>query len=179
MRRESPVTLGVTTMSIFSRSLRRLLALLAPTAFSVPASGAPIASETAQAPAFSILAKRLNEEPGMRARFAREPRAVLREVGMDPDSLDVGESLSDAGIDRFIERWRTAEAAVRPQKPEDGPPRQSSPQPLPPLRSVSPPAVIYGPPPGLQPPRPVPPQSREPPPPPPQAPVYGPPPGIR
>lgn len=158
-----------------TRLLHKVLALLAPTAVSMPMARAPAAFEATPVPTFSALVRQLGEQPAMRARFAREPRAVLREAGLDPQPFDIGETLTEAEVHRLIERWRTAQAVIDVQGPGSGSsePGGTKPPPLPPADRASPPAAIYGPPPGFRPP-PGPDTSQRPSVP---APVYGPPPG--
>ena len=137
-------------MVIVTRVIRKVLALLAPTAASLAASEAPKAAAPPQnTPSISALVKRLSEEPAMRARFGANPRAVLSEAGIDPAPLNVGERLSDTEVERLIGRWRLAEGSIRLAASEgsDGGPAPTETSPA----MTAPPAAVYGPSPGLRP----------------------------
>ena len=175
-------------MLVVTRVVQKILALLVPTAASLAASEAPKAATPAQPMPIATLVKRLSEEPGLRARFAENPRAVLSAAGIDPAPLQLGERIGEPEIDRLIARWRRAEGAIRLAAEQGG--RNQRQTEGPPPEQVSPPAAVYGPPAGM---RPQPPEPVVPPPPPlpvprrdgtgprpePPAPVYGPPPGLR
>ena len=111
---------------------------------------APIQVETLTLSAF---AARVRQDTALRARFAQNPGAVLREFGIDPAPYNLPARLTDAQLDRFLADWSRDAGTSRPVPP--GPP--------------GPPAPVYGPPPGPAQPGPAPPGP---------APVYGPPPGL-
>ena len=96
---------------------------------------------------------RLRHDAALRTRFADNPASILRENGIDPTPFRLSGRLDPAQLERLLAGWdaggglqfRVAQLGAQP----------------------SPPAVVYGPPPG-------PPRGQSAPP----APVYGPPPGL-
>jgi hypothetical protein len=136
-------------------------------------------SEALTMPAFIT---RLRQNAALRARFARDPRGVLRGHGIDPSPFKLADRFDEAELERLLAGWAAgAQARVRLA--------QATPQPP---AAPEPPAVVYGPPPGPPaPPRPPAPDAGPPPPAPdadrpvpkadrpmPPAPVYGPPAGL-
>lgn len=159
-------------MSIVRAALRGALA------FIVPAASPAVASS-----GIAALMAGIEAEPGLRARFASDPQATLREFGVDPAAFAVGARLSEGDVDRIVARWRRAQSeatgAGAVKVAQGGPP--------------SPAVAVYGPPPGMlrrnqeqrppspertQPPTDTPSPLPSPPPPSPPAPVYGPPPSL-
>jgi hypothetical protein len=127
---------------------------------------------------------RLRQDAALRARFARDPRVVLREHGIDPSPFRLTDRLDETQLDRVLADW-TAGAPARVKLAQAAPQAPAAP---------APPNVVYGPPPGPPSqaappgPPPKPPDQGSPPgpnagptpqadPPTPPAPVYGPPPG--
>jgi hypothetical protein len=96
-------------------------------------SQAPARSETLTVPAFFA---RVRQDAALRARFSQNPRAVLREHGIDPAPFDVPDRLSEAQLERLLSDWGGGSGGSQTARP---------PQPAP-----SPPAPVYGPPPGLR-----------------------------
>ena len=160
-------------MSVIRSALRGALAFLLPAA--VPAA----ATKATPAPAgIAALVAGIEAQPALRARFASDPHATLREFGVDPAPFAIGTRLTDHDVDRILVRWRFAQAGVNSGVTASGTTAQGAPP--------SPPVAVYGPPPTLRKPEPVPPiQPPSPPsttqvaPPSPPAPVYGPPPSLR
>jgi hypothetical protein len=93
----------------------------------------PIQVETLTLSAF---AARVRQDTALRARFAANPRAVLREFGIDPAPYNLPDRLTDAQIDRFVTDW--SRGAGTPTPPPVAEPAQ---RPAP--------VVIYGPPGGF------------------------------
>lgn len=150
-------------MSLISRLGRKLSALFA--------------SEEANAAApvpLVVLMQRLDADPRLRQRFLHEPRAVLREAGIDPSALGLKDKVSEAQIPAFLERARALSRPdfsprpipIAPQPPEPIPPpapwpdiprpeddgasrrRRVPPREAPPEPDPHPSAPVYGPPPG-------------------------------
>jgi hypothetical protein len=150
-------------MSIVRSALRGALAFLLPAA--VPAA----AANATPAPAgIAALLTGIEAQPALRARFANDPHATLREFGVDPAPFAIGTRLTDGDVDRILARWRFAQAGVNSGSTASGMTAQgappSPPEPVPPIQPPSPPSDTQGPPPA---------------PPSPPAPVYGPPPSLR
>jgi hypothetical protein len=97
---------------------------------------APIQVETLTLSAF---AARVRQDTALRARFAQNPGAVLREFGIDPAPYNLPAQLSDVQLNRFLADWSRDGGTARP-----APPVPPGPGPAPPG-----PAPVYGPPPGL------------------------------
>jgi hypothetical protein len=94
---------------------------------------APPRSETLTVPAFFA---RVRQDAALRARFSQNPRAVLREHGIDPAPFDVPDRLNEAQLERLLSDWGGGTGGS-----------QAAPAPRP---APSPPAPVYGPPPGLR-----------------------------
>jgi hypothetical protein len=95
-------------------------------------SQAPARSETLTLPAFFA---RVRQDAALRARFSQSPRAVLREHGIDPAPFDVPDRLDEAQLERLLSDWGGAGGSQTARPPQPAP---------------SPPAPVYGPPPGLR-----------------------------
>lgn len=121
----------------------------------------PEAPSRSNASAMSAFMARLLQETDLRARFSRNPRAVLRQHGIDPAPYNLPDRMNEADLRRLLSgrTYRLAEGAPNPPAPETGQPKEP------------PAAPVYGPPPSPRP-------DAGPPPPSPSAPVYGPPPGL-
>jgi hypothetical protein len=94
---------------------------------------APARSETLTVPAFFA---RVRQDAALRARFSRNPRAVLREHGIDPAPFDVPDRLNEAQLERLLSDWGGGSGGS-----------QAAPAPQP---APSPTTPVYGPPPGLR-----------------------------
>jgi hypothetical protein len=116
----------------------------------------PARSETSTMSTFIAL---LRQDAQLRARFAQDPRAVLRAHRIDPAPFELPERLNDAQFARLLADWSRWIAPA--QRLAEGP----SPE-----QKDKPPAPVYGPAPGFQ---------RQQLPPTPAPVVYGPPPGLR
>jgi hypothetical protein len=148
-------------------------------AFLLPAAAATASNAATEPTGIAALVAGIEAQPALRARFAEDPHATLREFGVDPAPFAIGTRLTDTDVDRIVARWRSAQAGASPGTTALGAMAQNAP---------SPPVVVYGPPPvpamrdrQRPPPRPTPPPPPETPapqpaPPAPPAPVYGPPP---
>jgi hypothetical protein len=95
--------------------------------------GSPIQVETLTLSGF---AARVRQDSALRARFAANPRAVLREFGIDPAPYNLPDRLTEAQIDRFVTDWSRGAGTPIP-RPETEPAQRP------------PPVVIYGPPAGF------------------------------
>ena len=98
---------------------------------------------------------RLRQDPVLRKRFADNPRVVLPAYGIDPAPYNLPDRMSEAQMDRLLERFAQAQAPApsEPPAPPVGPPpapvQVYGPPPRPPRPALgSPPAPVYGPPPG-------------------------------
>jgi hypothetical protein len=94
---------------------------------------APARAETLTVPAFFA---RVRQDASLRARFSRNPRAVLREHGIDPAPFDVPDRLDEAQLQRLLSDWGGGTGGS-----------QAAPAPQP---APSPSVPVYGPPPGLR-----------------------------
>jgi hypothetical protein len=84
----------------------------------------------------SAFVVRVRQDARLRARFARNPRTILDEFGIDPTPYNLSDRLTDAQLDRFLADWsRDAGASTPRPVPEPAPPA---------------PAPVYGPPPGFR-----------------------------
>jgi hypothetical protein len=84
----------------------------------------------------SAFVARVRQDAALRARFAQNPRSVMRELGIDATPYDLSDRLTDAQLDRFLADWSRDPGASTP-RPE--------PKPAPPT-----PTPVYGPPPGFR-----------------------------
>jgi hypothetical protein len=91
----------------------------------------PVASTPTETLTMSAFIARIRQDAVLRARFARSPRAVLHEFGIDTLPINLPDQLTDAQLQRFLSDWT---AGVDPVVP-------------PPGMLISPPAPVYGPPP--------------------------------
>lgn len=145
--------------------LRKLFAVLVPTAFSLgPAKTA--LPEANGPPSIAAFMQRLGEDAAMRERFARDPNTVLSQAGIDPRPFALEGQLSGTDVDRLIGRWRMAEKAGRPgtpvppAKPEPTPQSEQGGEDETTAKKVPPkskwpapaeaPVAVYGPPPGMR-----------------------------
>jgi hypothetical protein len=122
-------------MAISTRAfLRSIIAMFA--TFSGAAVHAqqspPMGSEKLTMSAFLA---RVRGDSKLRARFAENPRAVLREHGIDPAPYNLPERVSEAQMERLLAELSRATPPPRGPAPD-------APRPLP--------APVYGPPPGLR-----------------------------
>jgi hypothetical protein len=131
--------------------------------------------ETLGMPAFIA---RLRQDAALRARFVRDPRTVLREHGVDPSPFQVTDRLDETKLEALLMAWSAATrgrfnlAQATPQAPaapalspvvygspprppiQPAPPGQGSrghphaDQTKPEADQPTPPAPVYGPPPG-------------------------------
>lgn len=100
-------------------------------------TGSPTSPVQAETLTLSAFVARVRQDATLRARFAQNPHAVLREFGIDPTPYNLSDRLTDAQLDRFLADWsRDAGASTPP--PGRGP---ATPRP--------PPTPVYGPPPGF------------------------------
>jgi hypothetical protein len=81
----------------------------------------------------SAFIARVRSDPALRARFADDPRSVLREHGIDPTPYNVPDRMSDERMERLLADLARAGSPSQGRVP-DGP--------------AVPPAPVYGPPPG-------------------------------
>jgi hypothetical protein len=81
----------------------------------------------------SAFIARLRNDSALRARFAENPRGILREHGIDPAPYNLPDRVSEEQMERLL-----ADLAREARPPQ--PPRPDAPRPLP--------APVYGPPPG-------------------------------
>ena len=147
------------------RVLRKLFALLVPTALSLGPAKAAL-PEPSEAPSIASFMQHLGEDAAMREHFARDPNGALSRAGIDPQPFALDGELSKAEVERLIGRWRMAEKAGRPDatappaKPEPKPQAvqgdngKTSPKKTEPKSKWSAPegapVAVYGPPPGLR-----------------------------
>ena len=105
------------------------------------AEALPQASSRAEALTMSGFVARIRQDAPLRARFAQDPRAVLREFGIDPSSINLPDRLTEAQLQSLLnsravdgrgDRRILAQAQPSPPAPVYGPP--------------STPAPVYGPP---------------------------------
>ena len=109
-----------------------------------PAGGTSSAAETdsptspmqAKTLTLSAFVARVRQDAALRARFAQNPRTVLREFGIDPTPYNLSDQLTDAQLDRFLADWSRDAGA-------------STPPPVPGPVTPPAPAPVYGPPPGF------------------------------
>ena len=179
--------------AVVATSVRTLLkflvglfaALQAATTLSRAEHSRPGVAPGSEASTISAFMAQLRQNAELRARFSRNPRAVLSQNGIDPAPYNLPERMNEADLQRLLSdrTRRLAEGTPNPPAPETGQPQ-------------APPAPVYGPPPGPRPqsrdgaspknpsttpPPPSVPSPRDvvpPAPPSPSAPVYGPPPGL-
>jgi hypothetical protein len=106
---------------------------------------------------------RLRQDAALRARFARDPRGVLRGHGIDPSPFKLADRLDETELERLLAVW-TAGAPARVKLAQATPRPPAGPAPLLPPNIDRPvpkseppvskdelpavPAVVYGPPPG-------------------------------
>jgi len=124
--------------------LKHVIGLFAALQGTAPSSRAeqarPEASSGAETPTMSAFISRVRQDAALRERFSRHPRAVLRQYGIDPSPYNLPDRLTQAQLDRLLSDWsRGAGSSESP--PSVSPPEGERP---------SPPAVVYGPPPGLR-----------------------------
>jgi hypothetical protein len=94
---------------------------------------------------------RLRQDATLRARFARDPRAVMREHGIDPSPFQLMDRRDETGIEAVLTDWTAATRG-----------RVNLAQTTPSQEPATPPVAVYGPPPaGLEPPPPPPPPKPE------------------
>src|SRR5262245_38485997 len=95
-----------TSMRMLLKIFIGLFAALQATAASLGAqqTGAE-ASTRSDAPTMSALIARLRQDAVLRARFAENPRAVLREHGIDAAAFDVPVRMDDAQLQRLLAGW--------------------------------------------------------------------------
>jgi hypothetical protein len=99
------------------------------------------ASTPAETLTMSAFIARIRQDAALRARFAQNPRAVLREFGIDPPPINLPDKLTDDQIQRLLNDWT---AGVDPPAP---PPRDGRPKAVAPAIIYGPPATpVYGPP---------------------------------
>ena len=104
-----------------------------PSRAEVSHAASPIQVETLTLSGFVA---RIRQDVALRARFAQNPRAVLREFGIDPAPYNLPDKLTDAQLDRFMTDWsRGAGTPTPPPAPRPA----TSPAPAP----------VYGPPAGF------------------------------
>jgi hypothetical protein len=100
----------------------------------------PEASSSAETLTMSAFICRVRQDAALRERFSQNPRAVLRDYGIDPSPYNLPDRLTQAQLDRLLSDWSRGA----------GP--SGSPPPSPDAARPSPPVVVYGPPPGRRPP---------------------------
>lgn len=98
----------------------------------------PAASGPAETLTMSAFISRIRQDEILRARFAANPRAVLREYGIDPPPINLPNQITPVQMQGLLDNWAAGVDIAEP------PPN--------PGRLVAP-AVIYGPPAGPPPPR--------------------------
>ena len=105
------------------------------------AEALPQASSRLEALTMSAFVARIRQDATLRARFAQNPRAVLREFGIDPTAINLPDRLTAAQLRSLLNsrtvdvgegRLILAQAKPSPPAPVYGPP--------------STPAPVYGPP---------------------------------
>ena len=106
-------------------------------------TGSPTSPVQAETLTLSAFVARVRQDATLRARFAQNPHAVLREFGIDPTPYNLSDRLTDAQLDRFLADWSRDAGPSRPVPP--GPPGPPAPVYGPPPG----PAPVYGPPPGF------------------------------
>ena len=87
----------------------------------------------------SAFVARVRRDAALRARFAQNPRNVLREFGIDRTAYDLSDRLTDAQLDRFLADW-SRDAGTSTPRPVPDPEPVPAPTPTP----------VYGPPPGFR-----------------------------
>jgi hypothetical protein len=96
----------------------------------------PEASSNAETLTMSAFIGRVRQDAALRERFSQNPRAVLREYGIDPSPYNLPDRLTEAQLDRLLSGWS------RGAGPSGSPP--PSPEALRPA-----PQPVYGPPAGI------------------------------
>ena len=119
-----------------TKSVRSLIKLVLGLLAALPGAPTTVQAEKpqpAQAGSMTMSAfiARVRNDAAFRERFAQNPRAVMRESGIDPAPYDLPDRLSQAQLDRLLADWS----------------ERAGPSPAPPPISRPGPALaVYGPP---------------------------------
>jgi hypothetical protein len=104
-------------------------------------AGNPVSPVQAETLTLSAFVARVRRDATLRARFAQDPRTVLRELGIDPTPYNLLDRLTDAQLDRLLADWsRDADWLRDAGAPSPPPEPLTAPVPNP----------VYGPPPGFR-----------------------------
>ena len=131
--------LAISVRNLFQFHVGLVAALMG--AVASRAEAPPPASLRLEALTMSAFVARIRQDAGLRARFAENPRAVLREFGIDPAAINLPDRLTEAQLESLLnsraidgrgEARILAQAKPSPPAPVYGPP--------------STPAPVYGPP---------------------------------
>jgi hypothetical protein len=143
LARPSPVRASLTTRWVMATSVRALIKILIGMFAALQGTVVPSAAEQArpdapprsEASTMSAFIARLRQDAELRARFSQNPRAVMREHGIDPTPFNLPDRMDAAQVERLL-----SDLAGR-AGPESSEPRRPDARP-------SIPAPVYGPPPG-------------------------------
>jgi hypothetical protein len=105
------------------------------------AEAPPQSSSRVEVLTMSAFVARIRQDTGLRARFAQNPRAVLREFGIDPTAINLPDRLTEAQLQGLL-NGRTVD--VREGRPVLAQAKPSPPAPV--YGPPSTPAPVYGPP---------------------------------
>ena len=127
----------------FFKSIIGFFAVLQGASASSSAPRAEIVSRS-ETLTMSAFITQLRQNAALRARFARNPRGVLREHGIDPTPFNLADRLDPAQLERLLADWPVgADSRLNVAQRSSQPP-EPAPQPPPA------PVPVYGPPPGLR-----------------------------